>query len=301
MPHTINDATPVPPSSYGYRSTCADLSKRSGSKYWTLLQNTTCLLYNEFLPISSNDKSVTGSQACSDFYNPPLLTLQGPAPAATQSRKKRSTNPSIAKPPNIDLLLNPMRQAEENLMEAYMTNITRTLFNPPLPRSSYPHLFRLLRHTNLPCLPSGEDQDHMILRCMFSGQKVDCAKIFTPVPTDYGMCCAFNPRTILREEGCDGKDGEDLYACMVKKLQLEESQVRSLGEETRKATNGAKLGLQVILDQHSNLDGVATHFDTDNSFKVYVGQPSSFPMLNSDPLTLGTGKIKLSNNRTQFL
>ena len=184
-----------------------------------------------------------------------------------------------------------MRRAEKNLMEAYMTNITRTLFNPPLPRSSYPHLFRLLRHTNLPCLPSGEDQDHMILRCMFSGQKVDCAKIFTPVPTDYGMCCAFNPRTILREEGCDGEDGEDLYACMVKKLQLEESQVRSLGEETRKATNGAKLGLQVILDQHSNLDGVATHFDTDNSFKVYVGQPSSFPMLNSDPLTLGTGKV----------
>ena len=194
-----------------------------------------------------------------------------------------------------------MRRAEKNLMEAYMTNITRTLFNPPLPRSSYPPLFRLLRHTNLPCLPSGEDQDHMILRCMFSGQKVDCAKIFTPVPTDYGMCCAFNPRTILREEGCDGEDGEDLYACMVKKLQLEESQVRSLGEETRKATNGAKLGLQVILDQHSNLDGVATHFDTDNSFKVYVGQPSSFPMLNSDPLTLGTGKIKLSNKKAQFL
>ena len=149
----------------------------------------------------------------------------------------------------------------------------------------------------------------MILRCMWSGQKVDCAKIFTPVPTDYGICCAFNPRTILRlnnticwlmirltiirEEGCDDKDGEALYACMVRKLQLEESQARLLGGETKKATNGAKQGLQVILDQHSNLDGVATHFDTDNSFKVYIGQPTAFPMLTSDPLTLSTGKITM--------
>ena len=81
-----------------------------------------------------------------------------------------------------------------------------------------------------------------------------------------------------------------MYACMVRKLQLKESQARLLGEKTRNATNGAKQGLQVILDQHSNLDGVATHFDNDNSFKVYIGQPSAFPMLTSDPLTLSTGK-----------
>ena len=99
--------------------------------------------------------------------------------------------------------------------------------------------------------------------------------------------------TIIREEGCDDKDGEALYACMVRKLQLKESQARLLGEKTKKATNGAKQGLQVILDQHSNLDGVATHFDTDNSFKVYIGQPTAFPMLTSDPLTLSTGKITM--------
>ena len=96
---------------------------------------------------------------------------------------------------------------------------------------------------------------------------------------------------IIREEECDDEDGEILYACMVRKLQLKESQARLLGEKTRKATNGAKQGLQVILDQHSNLDGVATHFDNNNSFKVFIGQPSAFPMLTSDPLTLSTGKF----------
>ena len=97
---------------------------------------------------------------------------------------------------------------------------------------------------------------------------------------------------MIREEGCEDKDGEDLYACMVKKLQLEESQARQV--EIRKATNGAKQGLQVILDQHSNLDGVATHFDNDNSFKVFIGQPAAFPMLTSDPLTLSTGKYTVT-------
>ena len=98
--------------------------------------------------------------------------------------------------------------------------------------------------------------------------------------------------TFKREEGCDDKVGEDLYACMVRKLQLEESQARLLSEGTRKATNGAK---RVILDQLSNLDGVATHFDNDNSFKVFVGQPAAFPMLTSDPLTLSTGKDTVTN------
>ena len=99
--------------------------------------------------------------------------------------------------------------------------------------------------------------------------------------------------TIIREEGCDDKDGEAMYACMVRKLQLKESKARLLSEETKKATSGAKQGLQVILDQNSNLDGIATHFDTDNSFKVYIGQPPAFPMLTRDPLTLSTGKVTM--------
>ena len=84
--------------------------------------------------------------------------------------------------------------------------------------------------------------------------------------------------TIIREEGCDDKDGEAMYACMVRKLQLKESKARLLNEETKKATNGAKQGLQVILDQNSNLDGIATHFDTDNKTSRSVKEVASFTM-----------------------
>ena len=94
-----------------------------------------------------------------------------------------------------------------------------------------------------------------------------------------------------RENGCDEEGGEDLYACMIRRLQLEESEARQGKEEegARKATFGSKQGLQVIVDQHSNLDSVGTIFGNDNGFKVYIGQPTSFPMLTYDRLTLSTG------------
>ena len=48
-----------------------------------------------------------------------------------------------------------------------------------------------------------DENDH---RCKLAGKEMDCAKIFTPVPTDYGMCCAFNPRTILRYQSMFADD-----------------------------------------------------------------------------------------------
>ena len=165
MPHAKNNATTVETRN-GSRFSCAALSKSLGSKYWTLLPDNTCHLYNELSPKPSNDKTVTGSQACADFYDENMLVSKQD-PARTPRRKKRNTNQSGVKPPLVDVFLNPMRQREKNLVESYMMNITRDLFNPPLPQSSYPHLFRLLRHTNLPCLPSAEDQGNMIIRWLF--------------------------------------------------------------------------------------------------------------------------------------
>ena len=81
-----------------------------------------------------------------------------------------------------------------------------------------------------------------------------------------------------------------MYACMVRKLQMEESQEGTGRKGMWKATIGTKLGLQVILDQNSNLDSIATRFGIDNSFKVHIGHPTTFPMLSKDQLTISTGK-----------
>ena len=113
-------------------------------------------------------------------------------------RRKRSLS-DPAQPPLVDVFLNPARTNEKKLIEEHMMNVTRSLFAPPLPPSSFPNFFRLLRHTSLLCgAPAGSTSSRMLLKCMWAGKEFECGDIFTPVPTDSGMCCAFNPRTILR-------------------------------------------------------------------------------------------------------
>ena len=69
---------------------------------------------------------------------------------------------------------------------------------------TYPDLFRLLWHSMLPCYPAPElsspsEEAHMLRQCSWQGRKMNCSEIFTPVITDTGVCCSFNPHSNLRE------------------------------------------------------------------------------------------------------
>ena len=247
---TINAAKPMESTNTPTHIDCAVEAKSNELKYWTFLpnddqpDNSHCHLFNELIPKPSDDKSLTGSQACNEFYQQYQQTLltpsgSGPGPFVTvtldNGRKKRNTNslapeiipnqaantnqaanptdipttteipttvpnqssnpnqsvptvPKLAEPPNVDVYLNPLRKTEKAIVEEFMTNITHALFDPPLPETSYPHLFRLLRHTNLPCVPLAEKKTQMILRCpptLFS----ECC--FNQVPLGWakgGLC-----------------------------------------------------------------------------------------------------------------
>lgn len=126
----------------------------------------------------------------------------------------------------------------------------------------------------------------------------DCRHLFTPVPTDAGLCCAFNSRAIIRAGECGAPGEATDYACLVKELQAEAGRTDlddgGAGPGTmdglRPAGAGRRWGLQVILDQHSNLDSPGTIYSNDNSFKVFIGEPSEFPLLSADHLLLAAGR-----------
>ena len=86
--------------------------------------------------------------------------------------------------------------------------------------------------------------EHLLKKCVLHGKEVDCAKLFKPVPTDTGICCAFNNNNVLR-------DSE--YSRLLKRKQSED---RILGGDDEvhihRAEIGVKKGLQVFIDQHSN-------------------------------------------------
>ena len=88
------------------------------------------------------------------------------------------------------------------------------------------------------------------------------------------------------EEDCSSEEGGRKFSCLVKELQQEGAD----GEDVRKASVGADMGLQLVLDQHSNLDSLQTLHEPGQGLKVLIGQPSAFPLLGQESLLLAPGQ-----------
>ena len=60
---------------------------------------------------------------------------------------------------------------------------------------------RMLWYSNLPCFDvngvtsENRDENALIKACYWEGRLIPCAAIFSPIPTDRGMCCAFNMKS----------------------------------------------------------------------------------------------------------
>ena len=107
----------------------------------------------------------------------------------------------------------------------------------------YPAIFDLLWHSMPTCTTSKDNSDspHMLSKCSWKGEKVNCSDIFTPVITDSGVCCAFNLQDNLRDSD---------YSRLVHTMQ-EESKGPS-EEKMRTVVSGIGRGLEVFLDQNSH-------------------------------------------------
>ena len=168
-----------------------------------------------------------------------------------------------------------------------MRNRTESMFDPTLLEKAFPALFRLLQHTQLPCIGGNPSisPGHLLQTCYWKGKPVNCSSLFTPTITDQGICCSFNMQQNLIEEDCSSEEGGRKFSCLVKELQQQEGI-----EEVHKASVGADMGLQLILDQHSNLDSLQTLHEPGQGLKVLIGQPKAFPLLGQKSLLLAPGQ-----------
>ena len=128
----------------------------------------------------------------------------------------------------------------------------------------YPELFHLLWESTLPCFKDGNNKEHMLLSCELLGVKVNCSDIFTKVPTDVGMCCALNVEDLLEESE---------YKNLVKELQGDKTTQKVESQE------GARNGLRLTLDLHSNTVSLGTTDQQHSAFKLFIGEPAQFPMV----------------------
>ena len=63
-------------------------------------------------------------------------------------------------------------------------------------------IFRMMWYSNLPCfdvygITAEKPYESSIIKaCYWKGKPISCAAIFSPIPTDRGMCCAFNMKSM---------------------------------------------------------------------------------------------------------
>ena len=161
---------------------------------------------------------------------------------------------------------------------------------------NYRALFELLWYTQLPCFDvenvtsEYKDQYGMLKGCIWKGVDMPCSKVFEMVPTDQGMCCAFNLNK-AEEMFKDGNFREMVQKMQQRDMNLSFDRVPSSLNENIDLTPEAGLskGLQVILDAHSNLlagGSVPGDFD---GFYAIIESKDQYPMTSRKSILLRPG------------
>jgi hypothetical protein len=163
-------------------------------------------------------------------------------------RTKRETD---RKPlPIVDIFLNPEKETQKAELKDHILNVAKAYFIEPSFQNSYPALLKLLMHSALPCSPPpGVTTQALLKNCSWSGQAMDCSQLFQTVPTDSGMCCAFNYVSTLRNS---------TYSELLNTMNGNINGTKSNEKKARKAKQGKRNGLRIVLDQHSSKKSVGT-------------------------------------------
>ena len=180
--------------------------------------------------------------------------------------------------PIVDIFLNPEKKLWKAELKDRILNAAKAYFTDPSFHKSYPALFKLLWHSALPCSPTpGVTTQALLKKCSWSGQAMDCSQLFQTIPTDSGMCCAFNYVSTLRKSN---------YSELMNTMNGK----KSVDKKARKAKVGKRNGLRIVLDQHASKKSVGTLSKDYNALQFFVGGSTEFPLMRDRGFLLDPGK-----------
>ena len=165
--------------------------------------------------------------------------------------------------------------------------------------------FSSLWHSKLPCfdtrgisaLTGGERG--ILKQCKWKGFTIPCSGIFTTFPTDRGMCCSFNIKA------AEDVFSDSQFSALVKQLQAEDSNSSYenstlpdwyVQNNEPRTQPGINMGLEVILDAHSNMVESISISNDIEGFTALITDPGDFPLTN-----LRGFNIRAINITTLFL
>ena len=196
--------------------------------------------------------------------------------------------------PAVDVFINPAGLKLRRELTENQKKKANDYFNEADMKALFPNLFKILWYSFLPCteLPDLSEQ-FMLKTCHIGGQQVNCSDIFTKVPTDMGMCCAFNSRRPLKVSE---------YSTLLTKMQdSSDFHATPRGKTSRfPAQAGLKQGLRLTMDLHSNFETFGTVPTDFAAFRVVVGQPEEFPIMEEDSFLVEPGKEHFLSLSSQY-
>ena len=189
----------------------------------------------------------------------------------------------------------------ENLKQQFKTAIALkkaemiSMFQRINLTQAYESIITTLWNSNTPCFDlrnktSDINGEGSILRyCQWKGITIPCSAIFTTVPTDQGLCCAFNMKaaeeifveSTFRNTLETMQASDKMASFLPNKLPAEYTKS---GEP--KTTSGRHKGLVILLDAHSDDLGPGSRDEDFHGFRAIIESSGSFPLIAQEGLSI---------------
>ena len=234
---------------------------------------------------------------CSDLKAVVCRQLQLVEPTCTPQTTFTKTN-------TFDLLLDPKKQADKKKAISQKKTDFKGMMSRLDQTKSFKALFSTLWYATLPCydiknVTAKSSGERAVLKyCEWKGKPISCAAIFSPHPTDHGMCCSFNM-----------KKAEEIfqkgpYPDIISSLQNSDNAASftdssaptwyTAGHEPT-TLPGRNKGLFLMLDAHMDQFATASIDSDYDQFSAVVNPSGSFPMMSVEGIEIKPGHLNIIN------
>jgi hypothetical protein len=192
----------------------------------------------------------------------------------------------------IDMLFDPVFAADQYYEEIKQTNQIVDAVHRLDMNSAYAAIASTLWNSGMPCSDLDSANNNNVLSvlkyCQWKGRKIPCSHIFSPYPTDQGMCCTFNIKAA--EQVFAG----ELFSQLIENLQNMKGSLEMDPSVISYSTEpGKNNGLLVVLDSHSDMLSASSLDSNTQGFIGLISPTGSFPQIN-----LGGFDIKPGHKNT---
>ena len=199
-----------------------------------------------------------------------------------------------------EMLLSPYMDEARNKLNLKMKSVILDMVKRLDQHHAFDSLLSTLWYAYFPCydlkdITGMRDGETAILKyCEWKGIPISCAAIFSPYPTDQGMCCSFNMKAAddIYHSGPYLKIITDLqYAAAAAAFANISKPDWYLRSSEPSSIPGRKKGLFLILDAHTDMFSSSSQDNDFDGFFGLINPSGTFPLMSLEGFEIKSGHL----------